>query len=72
VPAVELPGVDDTARMPALAPVPESALPMAGALTPPQLHTRRPRGLMIAAAGATAVLALAGLLLLAVLLVNLF
>jgi hypothetical protein len=71
-PAVSLPDVDDTAHMPALAPVPETALPLAGVFEPPQLHARRSRAVVLAAAGATAVLALAGLLLLAVLLVNLF
>jgi hypothetical protein len=68
----DLPDVDDTARMPALAPVPESALPRAGVFEEPQLHTRHPRPIVFAAAGATVILALAGLLLLAVLVANLF
>jgi hypothetical protein len=63
--------VDDTARKPALAPVPEAALPV-GVFAEPQLHARRPRGLVFAAAGATVVLALAGIALFVFLLLNLF
>jgi hypothetical protein len=69
-PPVALPDVDDTARMPALAPVPEAAVPR-GVLEEPQLHLGRPRPIVLAAAGATVVLALAGLLLLAVLVASL-
>jgi hypothetical protein len=63
--------VDDTARRPALAPVPEPALAL-GVLAEPQLHARRPRPVVLAAAAATVLLALAGILLVVFLLVNLF
>jgi hypothetical protein len=66
-PSVTLSDVDDTARKPVLAPVPEAALPV-GVFAEPQLHAQRPRGLVVAAAGAVAVLALAGVLLVVVLL----
>jgi hypothetical protein len=68
--ALELSDVDDTARKPALAPVPEPALPL-GALAEPQLHTRRARPLVLAAAAATVLLALAGVLLVVFVIVNL-
>jgi hypothetical protein len=70
-PAAELSDVDDTARKPALAPVTEVAVP-ASVLAAPQLHVRRPRGLVVAAGAATALLALAGIVLLVFLLVSLF
>jgi hypothetical protein len=70
-PPVDLSDVDDTARKPVLAPVAGPAVPI-GVLAEPQLHSRRPRPIVIAAAGATLVLALAGLLLLVVLVANLF
>jgi hypothetical protein len=66
-----LPDVDDTARMPALAPIAEPALPYGGVFEEPQLHARRPRSLVLVAAGATVLLGVAGIVLLAVLLVNL-
>lgn len=70
--AVDLPDVDDTARMPAVAPVAEPALARTAVFEEPQLHTRHSRPIVLAAAGATVVLALAGLLLLAVLVASLF
>lgn len=69
VPPPELSDVDDTARKPVLAPVSEPVVPV-GVLAEPQVHSRRPRALVIAAAGATIVLALAGLLLLVVVVAN--
>ena len=70
-PAAEPSELEDTARKPALAPVAEMAVP-AGVLAAPQLHARRPRGLVLAAGAATALLALAGIVLLVFLLVSLF
>jgi hypothetical protein len=71
VPSPELSDVEDTARQPVLAPVTDPAVPI-GVLTEPQLHSRRPRPIVLAAAGATLILALAGVLLLVVLVANLF
>jgi hypothetical protein len=68
---VELSEVDDTARKPAIAPVAETALPV-GVFAEPQLHAQRPRGLVVAAATGTALLALAGILLLVFVILSLF
>ena len=68
---LDLPDVDETARMPVLAPVAEPALPFGGVFEEPHLHVRRPRPLVFAAAGAAVLLALAGVLLLVLLLVKL-
>jgi hypothetical protein len=66
-----LPDVDDTARMPALAPVIEPALPLGGVFEEPQLHARRSRPFVLVTAGAVVLLGVAGLVLFAVLVVNL-
>lgn len=68
---VDLPDVDDSAPMHALAPVAEPALPLTGVFEEPQVHFRRPRGLVLAAGAATALLALAGIALLVFVIVSL-
>lgn len=57
---------DDTARVPAVEPV----VPV-GVLAEPQVHTRRPRAVVLAAGAATAILALAGIVLLVFVVANL-